>query len=53
MLTTFPDPIVPDASFQWNFTLVGGRFLINGLEFDANRVDHVVLKGSAEEWTLT
>ena len=52
VLTTFPDPIVPDASFQWNFTLVGGRFLINGLEFDANRVDHVVLKGSAEEWTL-
>lgn len=52
VLTTFPDPIVPDTSFQWNFTLVNGRFLINGLEFDANRVDHVVLKGSAEEWTL-
>jgi FtsP/CotA-like multicopper oxidase with cupredoxin domain len=52
VLTTFPDPIVPDASFQWNFTLVNGRFLINGQEFDANRVDHVVLKGSAEEWTL-
>jgi FtsP/CotA-like multicopper oxidase with cupredoxin domain len=52
VLTTFPDPIVPDASFQWNFTLVNGRFLINGLEFDANRVDHAVLKGSAEEWTL-
>lgn len=52
VLTTFPDPIVPDASFQWNFTLVAGRFLINGLEFDANRVDHAVLKGSAEEWTL-
>jgi FtsP/CotA-like multicopper oxidase with cupredoxin domain len=52
VLATMPDPIVPDASFQWNFTLVNGRFLINGLEFDANRVDHVVLKGSAEEWTL-
>lgn len=52
VLTTFPDPIVPDASFQWDFTLVNGRFLINGLEFDHNRVDHVVLKGSAEEWTL-
>jgi len=52
VLATMPDPIVPDASFQWNFTLVGGRFLINGLEFDANRVDHVVLKGSSEEWTL-
>jgi FtsP/CotA-like multicopper oxidase with cupredoxin domain len=52
VLATMPDPIVPDASFQWNFTLVAGRFLINGLEFDANRVDHVVLKGSSEEWTL-
>lgn len=52
VLATMPDPIVPDASFQWDFTLVNGRFLINGLEFDHNRVDHVVLKGSAEEWTL-
>jgi FtsP/CotA-like multicopper oxidase with cupredoxin domain len=52
VLATMPAAIVPDASFQWDFTLVGGRFLINGLEFDHNRVDHVVLKGSAEEWTL-
>ena len=52
VLTTMPDAIKPDASFQWNFTLAGGRFLINGLEFDHNRVDHVVLKGSSEEWTL-
>jgi FtsP/CotA-like multicopper oxidase with cupredoxin domain len=52
VLTQMPDPIVPTASFQWEFTLVGGRFLINGLEFDPNRVDHVVLKGSSEEWTL-
>jgi FtsP/CotA-like multicopper oxidase with cupredoxin domain len=52
VLATLPDPIVPDTTFQWNFTLVNGRFLINGLEFDHNRVDHVVLKGTAEEWTL-
>lgn len=51
-LTTMPDPLVPDASFQWNFTLASGNFLINGQEFDANRVDHVVLKGTTEEWTL-
>lgn len=51
-LCDMPDPLVPDASFQWDFTLVAGRFLINGQEFDANRVDHVVLKGSTEEWTL-
>jgi FtsP/CotA-like multicopper oxidase with cupredoxin domain len=51
-LIQMPDPIVPDASFQWEFTLVGGQFLINGLPFDHNRVDHVVLRGTAEEWTL-
>ena len=51
-LCQMPDPLVPDASFEWTFTLVAGRFLINGQEFDANRVDHVVLKGSTEEWTL-
>ncbi|HEU5136484.1 MAG TPA: multicopper oxidase family protein [Steroidobacteraceae bacterium] len=51
-LIAMPDPIVPDGSFQWDFTLVGGQFLVNGLPFDHNRVDHVVLKGSSEEWTL-
>ena len=51
-LIQMPDPIVPDASFQWEFTLVSGQFLINGLPFDHNRVDHVVLRGSSEEWTL-
>jgi FtsP/CotA-like multicopper oxidase with cupredoxin domain len=51
-LIQMPDPIVPDASFQWEFTLVNGQFLINGLPFDHNRVDHVVLRGSSEEWTL-
>jgi FtsP/CotA-like multicopper oxidase with cupredoxin domain len=51
-LIQMPDPMVPDDSFQWDFTLVGGQFLINGLPFDHNRVDHVVLKGSTEEWTL-
>ena len=43
---------MPDASFTLAFTLVNGRFLINGLEFDANSVDHAVLRGSTEEWTL-
>jgi FtsP/CotA-like multicopper oxidase with cupredoxin domain len=52
VLTQMPDAIVPQASFQWDFTLVSGQFLVNGLPFDHNRVDHVVLKGSAEEWTL-
>jgi FtsP/CotA-like multicopper oxidase with cupredoxin domain len=52
VLCEMPDPPVPDASFTWTFTLVNGRFLINGQEFDANRIDHVVLKGTTEEWTL-
>ncbi|MGH9347470.1 MAG: multicopper oxidase family protein [Vicinamibacterales bacterium] len=51
-LCEMPDALVPDASFQWNFTLVAGRFLINGQEFDANRIDHVILQGTTEEWTL-
>jgi FtsP/CotA-like multicopper oxidase with cupredoxin domain len=51
-LTTYPTPFVPDANFEWQFTLVNGVFLINGLPFDANRVDHVVMKGSTEEWLL-
>jgi len=42
----------PNANFEWRFTLDSGQFHINGLPFDANRVDHVVLKGSMEEWTL-
>jgi FtsP/CotA-like multicopper oxidase with cupredoxin domain len=51
-LIEMPDPLVPDAPFEWRFTLEGGQFKINGLPFDPNRVDHAVLKGSTEEWTL-
>lgn len=53
-LTEYPDPIVPDDYFQWSFTLDGDprRFRINGEVFDHNRIDHVVLKGSSEEWDL-
>jgi FtsP/CotA-like multicopper oxidase with cupredoxin domain len=45
-------PVVPDATFEWRFTLEGGQFKINGLPFDANRVDHVIMKGTMEEWNL-
>ncbi|HVF90518.1 MAG TPA: multicopper oxidase domain-containing protein [Blastocatellia bacterium] len=51
-LVEMPDPPVPDGSFEWRFTLEAGQFKINGLPFDPNRVDHAVLKGSTEEWTL-
>jgi FtsP/CotA-like multicopper oxidase with cupredoxin domain len=53
-LIAMPSPIVPDNSFTWRFTRDGDpvRFRINGQVFDHNRVDHVVLKGSSEEWTL-
>lgn len=51
-LIDMPDALVPDASFEWRFTLEAGQFKINGLPFDPNRVDHAVLKGSTEEWTL-
>jgi FtsP/CotA-like multicopper oxidase with cupredoxin domain len=53
-LGPYPDPIVPTASHRWEFTRSGDplRFRINGQVFDHNRVDHAVLKGSSEEWTL-
>jgi FtsP/CotA-like multicopper oxidase with cupredoxin domain len=51
-LVELPPIPEPNASFEWRFTLENGQFLINGLPFDPNRVDHVVLKGSAEEWHL-
>ncbi|MCI0486144.1 MAG: multicopper oxidase domain-containing protein [Blastocatellia bacterium] len=51
-LCELPDMPEPDASFEWTFKLVAGTFLINDLEFDANRVDHVILQGTTEEWHL-
>jgi FtsP/CotA-like multicopper oxidase with cupredoxin domain len=56
-------PAIPTAStcHQWRFTLepppgsppgTPNQFLINEQPFDANRVDHVVLKGATEEWEL-
>ena len=51
-LVEMPDTMVPEASFEWRFTLEAGQFKINGLPFDPNRVDHAVLKGSTEEWSL-
>jgi FtsP/CotA-like multicopper oxidase with cupredoxin domain len=54
-LATLP-PIPPaQDSFTWAFQLLAGQpnpFRINGLPFDANRVDHAVLKGTSEEWHL-
>jgi FtsP/CotA-like multicopper oxidase with cupredoxin domain len=51
-LATLPPIPTPQENFEWRFTLENGQFLINGLPFDPNRVDHVVMKGSAEEWHL-
>jgi FtsP/CotA-like multicopper oxidase with cupredoxin domain len=51
-LCELPDMPEPDAFFEWTFKLVAGTFLINDMEFDPNRVDHVILQGSTEEWHL-
>src|SRR6266540_742439 len=51
-LVELPPVPTPDQFFEWRFTLEGGRFKVNGLEFDANRVDHAILRGAAEEWHL-
>jgi hypothetical protein len=64
-LVELPPIPEPDAFFEWRFqrppnpapsappTSCAGQNQINGLAFDENRVDHVVLKGSTEEWRLT
>jgi FtsP/CotA-like multicopper oxidase with cupredoxin domain len=60
-LVTLPPIPTPSSCFQWRFTLepppgsppgTPSQFLVNEQPFDANRVDWVVLKGSAEEWEL-
>jgi FtsP/CotA-like multicopper oxidase with cupredoxin domain len=63
-LTVYP-PLPPtDRSFTWQFTrdpagpqLPGDTeaarlFKINQLPFDRNRIDHCILRGTTEEWTL-
>jgi FtsP/CotA-like multicopper oxidase with cupredoxin domain len=60
-LVELPPIPEPDAFFEWRFqrptnpglTTCAGQNQINGLAFDENRIDHVILKGSTEEWTLT
>jgi FtsP/CotA-like multicopper oxidase with cupredoxin domain len=60
-LVELPPIPTPDAFFEWRFqrpttpglTTCAGQNQINGLAFDENRVDHVILKGTSEEWTLT
>ena len=58
-LPTMPEPT---AFFEWRFqrpnnpppaTTCAGQNQINGLAFDENRVDHMILKGTTEEWRLT
>jgi FtsP/CotA-like multicopper oxidase with cupredoxin domain len=60
-LVNLPALPTPTVCHQWRFTLepppgspagTPNQFLINEQPFDANRVDHVVLKGTTEEWEL-
>jgi FtsP/CotA-like multicopper oxidase with cupredoxin domain len=60
-LVNLPAIPTPTSCHQWRFTLepppgsppgTPNQFLINEQPFDPNRVDHVVLKGSTEEWEL-
>ena len=60
-LVNLPAIPTPTSCHQWRFTLepppgsppgTPSQFLINEQPFDPNRVDHVVLKGSTEEWEL-
>lgn len=58
--TTLP-PIDPDLrgtsiaqrrSYQFSENTDGDQFYINGLQFDANRIDTTVTLGDVEEWTI-
>jgi len=60
-LVELPPLPTPTDCFQWRFTLEFPSqrpdaefeaFLVNELEFDKDRVDWVVLKGTTEEWEL-
>jgi FtsP/CotA-like multicopper oxidase with cupredoxin domain len=60
-LVELPPIPEPDAFFEWRFqrptnpppaTTCAGQNQINGLAFDANRIDHAILKGTSEEWLL-
>jgi FtsP/CotA-like multicopper oxidase with cupredoxin domain len=63
-LVELPTMPVPSKFFEWKFQRpldtatpapldCRGQNQINGLVFDENRADRVVMKGSTEEWTLT
>ena len=56
-LTTYPTLPATQRTFEWRFKrhvagTVPRLFLVNGLPFDRNRIDHCVLQGSTEEWIL-
>jgi FtsP/CotA-like multicopper oxidase with cupredoxin domain len=57
VLTTYPTLPPTQRTFTWQFTRdpagsVPRLFRINQLAFDANRVDHCILRGTTEEWLL-
>jgi len=53
-LTTYPVIPPPAATFKWDFSnsATPGEFLINCKEFDPARVDHTVVQGTSEHWTI-
>jgi FtsP/CotA-like multicopper oxidase with cupredoxin domain len=56
-LCTYPTQPATNNTFEWQFVrdpvgTVPRLFKINGLAFDAERVDHAVLQGTTEEWLL-
>jgi FtsP/CotA-like multicopper oxidase with cupredoxin domain len=52
-LRPLPDLGEPTNSRTFTFGSGGGKWLINGLAFDHNRVDAQPLLGSTETWTFT
>jgi FtsP/CotA-like multicopper oxidase with cupredoxin domain len=45
-------PIAARRTFRFSENTDGDQFYINGLQFDANRIDTTVQLGTVEEWTI-
>jgi spore coat protein A, manganese oxidase len=52
-LRPLPDIGQPTVTRNWSFDKIGGHWTINGLRFDANRVDARPALGTTEKWVFT
>ena len=57
-LCTYPTLPATDNTWEWQFVLVGGRFMVKrpfdtvGCTFDPDHSAHCILQGTTEEWLI-